>query len=231
MAPAPRRRNLLGHRRRVEDEGDDDGRPAGLEVDDDSLTDGTVATDDHDAAVDSDTSNIEDASPTSGAVQHAFNDSAKSHAKRQTKSALPPTPADIQPASTAKPSDAEQLPHETQTQANDAVPSLPKSPSAPVIVSSSSAMNPAATDANARRRNENDDYKRRRDEDPAFVPNRGAFFMHDSRQAPGPPGSTFRPFGRGRGRGARGGFAGNSYNRIKYAADSPHTITLVDASC
>ncbi|KAJ4155599.1 hypothetical protein LMH87_000836 [Akanthomyces muscarius] len=214
MAPAPRRRNLLGHRRRIEDEGDDDNRPARQEVDDDSLTDGTVATDDHDAA-DSDTSNIEDASPTAGTVLHAFNGSAKAHAKRHPKATLPPVSAGTQPASSAKSSDGQQQPNQAPAQASDAVPSPPKSPSAPVIVSSASATKPAGNDTNARHRNENDDYKRRRDQDPAFVPNRGAFFMHDSRQAPGAPGGTFRPFaGRGRGRGARGGFASNGYGRI-----------------
>ncbi|KAJ6782969.1 hypothetical protein PWT90_10611 [Aphanocladium album] len=211
MAPAPRRRNLLGHRRRVEDE-----------VDDDSLTDGTMATEDHDAAADSDTSNIEDASPTSAAAHNASNGSAKPHAKRHSKSKLLAGPAAAQAANPSD--DGQQQPHQSQSQASDVVPSRPKSPSAPVIVSSASAMNPAANDANARRRNDHDDYKHRRDQDPAFVPNRGAFFMHDSRQAAGPPGSTFRPFGRGRGRGGRGGFAGNSYGRIKYASALPHAM-------
>lgn len=55
-----------------------------------------------------------------------------------------------------------------------------------------------------RRRREHEDYKKQRDENPAFVPNRGAFFMHDHRHA-GPAANGFRPFGRGRGRGERGG--------------------------
>ena len=52
-----------------------------------------------------------------------------------------------------------------------------------------------------------EEYRRKRDEDPAFVPNRGGFFMHDHRSsAPGQNG--FRPSGRGgRGRG-RGGLTG-----------------------
>lgn len=50
------------------------------------------------------------------------------------------------------------------------------------------------------RRREHEEYRKRRDADPAFVPNRGGFFMHDHRStAPGQNG--FRPFGRGRGRG------------------------------
>ena len=55
-----------------------------------------------------------------------------------------------------------------------------------------------------RRRREHEEYKKKRDSDPAFIPNRGAFFMHDSRSAPGKNG--FRPIGgRGRGRGGIGG--------------------------
>ncbi|RPA78605.1 hypothetical protein BJ508DRAFT_309094 [Ascobolus immersus RN42] len=47
-----------------------------------------------------------------------------------------------------------------------------------------------------RRKREHEMYKKRRDADPAFVPNRGAFFMHDHRAG----GNNFRPFaGRGRG--------------------------------
>ncbi|KAM3427585.1 hypothetical protein MY4824_009345 [Beauveria thailandica] len=214
MTPAPRRKNLLGHRRRVEDEGDDDGRPDGLDLDDDSLTDGTMATDDHDAAVDSDTSNIEDASPTSGPVQHVSNGSTKPQPKHHSKPAPLPAPVATWPAAIAKPpADDQTPPQQIQAQSNQAAPSPPKSPSAPVIVSSASAMRPPVSDPNARRRNENDDYKRRRDQDPAFVPNRGAFFMH--RQPPGPPDAAFRPFARGtRGRGGRAGFAANSYGRI-----------------
>jgi hypothetical protein len=49
-----------------------------------------------------------------------------------------------------------------------------------------------------KRRREHEDYKKRRDADPAFVPNRGAFYLHDHRHADG-----FRPFMRGGGRGGR----------------------------
>ena len=45
------------------------------------------------------------------------------------------------------------------------------------------------------RRSEHEEYKRKRDGDPAFVPNRGGFFMHDQREQNG-----FRGRGRGRGR-------------------------------
>lgn len=56
-----------------------------------------------------------------------------------------------------------------------------------------------ATTFGERRRREHEEYKKKRDADPAFVPNRGGFFMHDHRSAPGQNG--FKPYGRGRGRG------------------------------
>lgn len=64
----------------------------------------------------------------------------------------------------------------------------------------------AADTVGDRRRLEHEEYKRKRDADPAFVPNRGGFFMHDHRSA-APGQNGFRPFGRGRGRG-RGGYGG-----------------------
>ena len=66
-----------------------------------------------------------------------------------------------------------------------------------------------------RRRREHEEYKKKRDSDPAFIPNRGAFFMHDSRSAPGQNG--FRPIG-GRGRG-RGGGVGGPFSPAKCVAD------------
>ena len=52
-----------------------------------------------------------------------------------------------------------------------------------------------------RKRREHDEYRKKRAEDPSFVPNRGRFFMHDHRDNAG--GSNgFRPYGSGaRGRG------------------------------
>lgn len=67
-----------------------------------------------------------------------------------------------------------------------------------------------------RRRREHEEYKKKRDADPAFVPNRGGFFMHDHRSA-APGQNGFRPYGRGRGRG-RGGIGG-SYPPSRYVLD------------
>jgi len=58
-----------------------------------------------------------------------------------------------------------------------------------------------------RRRREHEEYKKKRDSDPTFIPNRGNFFMHDAR-APDQRGFTSY---RGRGRG-RGGFIGGPFS-------------------
>lgn len=73
-----------------------------------------------------------------------------------------------------------------------------------------------------RRRREHDEYKKKRDADPAFIPNRGAFFMHDQRSAPVQNG--FRPAG-GRGRG-RGGIGG-PFSPAKYVKSLTHSSTVV----
>lgn len=81
-----------------------------------------------------------------------------------------------------------------------------------------------------RRRREHEEYKQKRDADPAFVPNRGAFFMHDSRHH-GAGGNGFKPFGRG-GRGGRGGMFGRGgmgfgrYGRL-YISNSSSMSLLI----
>ncbi|KAG5991753.1 hypothetical protein E4U54_003818 [Claviceps lovelessii] len=202
--PAPRRRRI-GHRRRVEDEGDDDGRTEAPDVDDDSLTEGSIS--DDDAGQDSDTSNADEASPTS---PHG---AAKTSPARTSGNGVIPDAN----GNTKKISDTDMMLHglsaddknapSQELHFDEVAVSPPKSPSAPVVVSSASAMRQQPGAQVERRRQEHEDYKRRREEDPAFVPNRGSFFMHDHRH-PGPAGNGFRPFGRGRGRGARFGIGG-----------------------
>jgi hypothetical protein len=73
-----------------------------------------------------------------------------------------------------------------------------------------------------RKRREHEEYKKKRDADPAFIPNRGAFFMHDQRSANGHHGA--RQFGpRGNGRGGRGGAIGGPYSPAKYVLSLRHT--------
>lgn len=62
-----------------------------------------------------------------------------------------------------------------------------------------------------RRRREQHEYKKKRDSDPTYIPNRGNFFMHDAR-TPNQRGFSAPGRGRGRGRGiASGSFAPPSY--------------------
>lgn len=59
-----------------------------------------------------------------------------------------------------------------------------------------------------RRRKEHEEYKKKRDADPAFIPTRGSFFMHDQR-------SHAQMMGRGRG---RGNVVGGPFSPAKYVS-------------
>jgi hypothetical protein len=213
---APRRRKAIGHRRRVEDEGEDEGGHEPLDLDDDSLTEGSVS-DDNDAGADSDTSNIDEVSPTVPNVRKSGNGAAKTGGARPTSSLATE-------GTTKAVTDADIMLHGLSINDSagpvremdfDDVPGSPakSTAGAPIVVSSSSATRQPSEAPGDRRRREHDEYKRRRDEDPTFIPNRGAFFMHDHRHA-GPSANGFRPFGRPRGRG-RGAF-GAPFTPIRY---------------
>ncbi|KLU86513.1 hypothetical protein MAPG_05525 [Magnaporthiopsis poae ATCC 64411] len=211
MAAAPRRRRLPGHRRRVEDEGEDEGGPEALDLlDDDSLTEGSVVTDDRDAADDSDTSNVDEASPTSPKARKAVGNGNGMARQGRGKPSEP-----VGKTARATITDTEIMLNglslsdtaaPVQEMRFDDLHASPPKSSTPVIVSSASrppSQNAQPEPPYERRRREHEEYRRKRDEDPAFVPNRGAFFMHDHRGA-GPSANGFRPFSRGGGRGGRG---------------------------
>ncbi|WPH01781.1 Hypothetical protein R9X50_00463400 [Acrodontium crateriforme] len=84
-----------------------------------------------------------------------------------------------------------------------------------------------------RNRREHEEYRKKRDTDPAFIPNRGNFFMHDTRgQANGQPPQRGAWQGRGRGRGgpAVGGpfSPANQVVRAEQAAEQPWKHDLHD---
>ncbi|KAI0134505.1 CASC3/Barentsz eIF4AIII binding-domain-containing protein [Xylariales sp. AK1849] len=214
---APRRRKMVS-RRRVDDDGDDD-----FDLDDDSLTEGSLVSDDHDLADDSDTSNVDETSPTSLTTRKANARAANGHGKTKAgkSSKASGSSGTEKPANSVKPvsdtdfmmnglSISDQPEPVQEMNFEDVTESRSPSKAAPpVVVSSSSAVMDQPEGApHERRRREHDEYRRKRDEDPSFVPNRGAFFMHDHRHA-GPSANGFRPFGRGgRGRGRGGGIGG-----------------------
>jgi CASC3/Barentsz eIF4AIII binding len=59
-----------------------------------------------------------------------------------------------------------------------------------------------------RSRREHQEYIRQRNSNPAFVPNRGGFFLHDDRSSTATSSFNGRPGPRGRGRGLDQGFHG-----------------------
>ena len=235
-AAVPRRRKFIGHRRRVEDEGEDEGGLGTVDLDDDSLTEGSVGSDDNDHADDSDTSNIDETSPTPlNATKAAGHGAVKPAQRRQADEAPSSAPDATKPAQPAM-TDTDimlnglSISDETapaQEMNFDDVQKSPTKDSAPVIVSSASAPQPQPrAPLHERRRREQEEYRRKRDEDPAFVPNRGAFFMHDHRHA-GPAANGFRPFARGaRGGRGRGGFGGGLFVPVQYVKTCPFPSPL-----
>ncbi|KAK0636329.1 CASC3/Barentsz eIF4AIII binding-domain-containing protein [Bombardia bombarda] len=223
-AAGPRRKKIIGHRRRVEDEGEEDGSPEALDLDDDSLTEGSIGTDDNDAGDDSDTSNIDETSPTSpNAHKHKLvgNGAAKKPGiRRQPESVSGENPPakQVQPIVTDteimlnRLSLADEDSTAQEIHFDDVQPEPAIKDAAPIIVSSSSASRQDQQQPrlpfHEQKRREHEDYRKKRDADPTFVPNRGTFFLHDHRHA-GPAANGFRPFARGpRGRGGRGAFTG-----------------------
>ncbi|RFU30964.1 hypothetical protein B7463_g5369, partial [Scytalidium lignicola] len=204
MAPH-RRRDLAVSRRRVEDEGEEDGGPDLADLDDDSLTEGSILSDDDDNGDGSEISHIDVESPPSPAL-HKVNGNGYMETnleKSNPKNGVPSTAKsdmDIM-LNGLHLSDQHGAVEEIRYEDLREDESI-KEPS-PVVVKSTAQMDQPIEAPYDRRRREHEEYKKRRDEDPAFVPNRGAFFMHDHRH-PGPAANGFRPFIRGRGRGRPG---------------------------
>jgi hypothetical protein len=207
---APRRKNLITSRRRTDDDGDEEESSVVAAVEDDSSSEGSVPSDvDDDAdAEGSETSDmgILKGSPTK---QRAVLDAHAKVANGKKEEVLSPTTA-----FTATMTDTEvmmngiRISGDTDTAQEihfddmGGQPDVDLSRENPVLEQAPDRTE-SLTD---RRRREHEEYKKKRDADPAFVPNRGGFFMHDHRSsAPGQNG--FRPSGRGRGRG-RGGIGG-----------------------
>lgn len=207
MGSPPKRsgRRTLGHRRRVEDDGDDEGGPETLDqLEDDSVTEGSVISDEHDHGDDSDTSNVDEASPTSPILKKTSGrGAAKAGAPRGAPAeATEPNGQAIQEVAETRAQLAGlSISDEAGAAQEEGAAKAPTKPTGPVVVSSAAVQ--GQEPPFERRRREHEEYRKKRDEDPAFVPNRGAFFMHDHRHA-GPAANGFRPFGRGALRGGRG---------------------------
>ena len=86
-----------------------------------------------------------------------------------------------------------------------------------------------------RQRREHEEYKKKRDSDPAFIPNRGNFFMHDTRGQPNgqppPPRGVWQSRGRARGGANVGGpfSPASQVAQAERAAEQPWKHDLHDA--
>ncbi|XPS69729.1 hypothetical protein M3J09_001988 [Ascochyta lentis] len=260
MAPARKRTANMARRRRLDDE--DESQSVATELADDSQSDASVLSD-ADADDDADNSDLSDAdsgvAPTEGKPKRKPKKNAKGNAKGNAHATATATANGTRTAKTApvrQPSppiarsdatfaalkDTEAMMNglnlaDTAHGADevDFETGEPPAPEPAPAVGPPSARPETLGD---RRRREHDEYKKKRDSDPAFIPNRGAFFMHDSRSAPGQHG--FRPVGgRGRGRGGGGGGGGgiggpfspaNLRQHPTEATDSPWQHDLHEAA-
>ncbi len=170
MATAgPRRRKLIGHRRRVEDDGEEEAgpeTPRGRRRL--SLTEGSIGSDDDDAADDSDTSNVDESSPTAPNARKAAGNGAAKPGQRGKHAAIVPGGNDASAPAKAAITDTEIMLNGLTIDSQAAPPQdinfddmqvSPAKESAPIIVSSSSA--PRAP-LHERRRREHEEYRRKR---------------------------------------------------------------------
>ncbi|PMD25359.1 hypothetical protein NA56DRAFT_668580 [Hyaloscypha hepaticicola] len=206
------RKDLAAIRRRVEDEGDEEGGPDLGDLDDDSLSEGSILSEEDDPQ-EGDEISTAGAAPAASPELSKVNGTGDKRSKgAQGTSTNGTADASKKPLTNGtsdmdmmlnglKISDQSTTVEEVQYEdlrADDEV----QEPS-PAVVNSTAQMDQPQELPHERRRREHEEYKKKRDADPAFVPNRGAFFMHDHRHS-GPAANGFRPFGRGRGRGRPG---------------------------
>ena len=209
---APRRKDLLRSRRRREDEGEEEEGSVAAGAEDDSLSEASGISDaDEDA--DAEGSEGSDAAPAERRdIKPKATSNVRSPASRKSKQAArrssnKPSLNTVMPdtemmmnglkfsgdVDEGEEVNFEDMGQDTQ-KAGETSLALKEPPSDPI------------TSLGEKRRREHEEYKKKRDADPTFIPTRGEFFMHDHRFAASDH-NGFKPFGRGRGRG-RGDMAG-----------------------
>jgi hypothetical protein len=218
-----RRRNVLVSKRRVDEE---DGDGPRLEHDDDDLQSDVSLTDDDGAyASDTDDVKLQTEKPTADSQAKAKYPVAAGQAHgllpERDHSLVIRTGSDTDMMLNGLKISPETMNVEEMTfkESTDleARPKIEARPKNSSTISTKTSSEQAQTPSD-RRRKEHDIYKAKRDADPAFVPNRGAFFMHDHRHA-GPAANGFRPYG-GRGGRGRGAF-GTHQGRSRYGLHLP----------
>lgn len=209
---APPRRAIVRRRRRDAEEATEDERG-------DSQSEASFLSDEDADADASDLSESESVATRNGAPRPP-----------NGQPAAPPASASVGPISdTEAMMNGLKISHDAAAVDFDELPAEPPAPDAPAQdAADSSQPTPAKQETLAeRRRREHEEYKKKRDEDPAFIPNRGAFFMHDHRSQ-GAGSNGFKPYGRGRGRGR--GVVGGPYSPAGYVI-SPLTRSPAWSPC
>lgn len=218
---APRRKGALAARRRPGDEGEDDGFAVGQ---DDSLSEPSVPSDvDDDADGEGSESSEVDTPSRKQNGKATVKNGARSDtvvAEKESQFAAKVADTDIMLNGLTIADGSEQVEEihfdhlpESQALNPEAANDSTETPAKPVSLAD-------------QRRREHDEYKKRRDADPAFVPNRGGFYMHDERHAAeSHTANGHRPAIRGRGRG-RGGFVSNNFEHAPQADHAPWTHDL-----
>lgn len=225
MAAGRTFKSLIGRRRRTGDEGEDDDGPVTME---DSQSEGSVLSgvgDDDDASSFGGEPSRAGVESVDSSTEVALNGAkAAKKARKQRKKGKKSKDRAIlelnqtqsqQQAGFKAMADTEammnglKMGEEAQTQEATDFESMGQNGE---VASERLASTGAATTPNGhlgmdveRHRREHEEYRRKRDSDPAFIPNRGNFFMHDTRGQPnGQPQPPTRGGWQGRGRG-RGG--------------------------
>lgn len=232
---APRRKNLIRSRRRVaddrEEEEEEGSVAAGLE--EDSLSEGSAISDaDEDADAEGSDGDDVDASTKDTSKAAPI---ANGHKSNSDGSGVQMGTTSTKPSFTVQMADTEAMMNGLRVsgEEDEGVAFENIGDSAEVQLPGEVLQEPTET-SNAvslaeKRRREHEEYRKKRDADPAFVPNRGGFFMHDHRSA-APGQNGFRPFLRGRGRGrgiSRGPYQPSRYVFNNSVPCTSHTMLNV----
>ncbi|KAJ5766450.1 uncharacterized protein N7511_004066 [Penicillium nucicola] len=173
MAPA-RRHIGTSRRKRRDDDGEDEGSMAG-DLGEDSLSEGSA--DSHQEDEDADAEGSEE---SEGEVAPSVNGKQVNGRRDKSTRHKSTSPEKRGPKTTVSDTEAMMNGLKVSDAANDADVNFDqpeeRTPSAP-------PTEPKRDHLAARKRRENDKYVKERDQNPAFVPTRGSFFLHDKRSA------------------------------------------------
>ena len=203
---AQRRKNLIASRRRRQDDGEEEGSQVGEAVDE-SMSEGSgISNPDEDA----DGEGSEVSNETEAKSEELLRSSKQTNGQNgQATDSQQATEPTVKANNQAAITDTEQMMRGLQI--NETTEGTSEVQFEDMKDDAGAAPNPAEQNVAVpngktyesvadRRRREHEEYRKKRDSNPAFVPNRGGFFMHDHRSA-GLGVNGFRPFNKGRGRG------------------------------